>query len=111
MREICTSGSEGGRAQTNELSLPLSFNLAPSLLQVHRVLPSGNDLRKVGGTSGAESGSELPHPPEFEGDILVREKAPEGFVVDALLPGVSFWKGILFRRGFIVDGPDDSLLL
>ena len=25
MREICTSGSEGGRAQTNELSLPLSF--------------------------------------------------------------------------------------
>ncbi len=25
MREICTSGSEGGGAQTNELSLPLSF--------------------------------------------------------------------------------------
>ena len=25
MREICTSGSEGGEAQTNELSLPLSF--------------------------------------------------------------------------------------
>lgn len=34
MREICTSGSEGGGAHTNELSLPLSFNLTPSLLQV-----------------------------------------------------------------------------
>ena len=32
----------------------------------------------MGGTSGAESGSALLQPPEFEGHILVREEAPKG---------------------------------
>ena len=61
MREICTSGSEGGRAQTNELSLPLSFRRPLSLLAVTAAFlkdPAmcnklGTKLN-VGGTSGAE---------------------------------------------------------
>jgi len=31
MREICKSGSEGGRAQTHVFSLPLSFRRVPAI--------------------------------------------------------------------------------
>ena len=57
MREICTSGSEGGRAQTNELSLPLSFRRFVPHSRGHdlpaRTLVTCNKLGtklKVGGT-------------------------------------------------------------
>ena len=46
MREICMSGSEGGAAQTNALSLPLSANVSPKVSTC--IILSGGEHDPVG---------------------------------------------------------------
>ncbi len=58
MRENRTSGSEGGEAQTNELSLPLSLTSAVSLFGV-RTTEGPPTLRQTGRCKPAKSGSGL----------------------------------------------------
>jgi len=54
MREIRTSGSEGGGAETNQLSLPLSSTS-------HNVHAKGMDCRVKPGNDGRDCGASVLH--------------------------------------------------
>jgi len=80
MREICTSGSEGGRAQTNELSLPLSFR---SLCNLDGLGPGEGYLREGSvfiSPPPREMKLLVPPCPESLGAILAGRIHPTGWV-------------------------------